>query len=167
MALSLAEGLVPVDVPHGIFDLVAQEHVLPDGQQGDQGQLLVDDDDALGLAVLLGPELAQLALVVDLAGVAADGVGAREHVHQRGFAGAVFADQCVDLPGFHLQVHVVQSLDAGKFLGNGLHLQNNISQMGSLLSQVCRKNKAGGAFAPPTGGHVIGGLWDQPLVASR
>ena len=167
VALRLAVGSVPVDVAHGVFDLVAQKHVFPDGQQGDQGQLLVDDDDAQGLAVLLGFKLAQLALVVDLAGVAPGGVGARKHVHQGGFARSVLADQGVDFPGLHPQIHVIQGFDAGKFLGDGLHFQNNVSQGVFLLSMVCLKIRRAGRLPRPPVGPYIGGLWNQPLVASR
>ena len=56
---------------------------------------------AQSLAVLLGFELAQLALVIDVAGVAAGRVGAGKHVHQGGFARPVLADQGVDFPGLY------------------------------------------------------------------
>ena len=141
VALRLAVGLVPVDVAGLVPDLVAQEHVLPDGEQGNEGQLLVDDDDAKGLAVLLIFELAQLALVVDLAGVAARRVGPREHIHQGGLASPVFADEGVNLAGLHLKIYVVQRLDARKFLGDGSHFQYGICQTVFLLSAFFLQEK--------------------------
>ena len=124
VALGLIIGLVPVDDPHFVADLVAQEHVLADGEQRNQGQLLVNDYNAQRFAVLLGFKLAQLAFVIDFTGVASCGVGAGQHVHQGGLSRAVFTDEGMDLAGFHLEVHVIQCLDAGEFLGDVFHLQN-------------------------------------------
>ena len=123
----LAVGVVPVD-GKGLAPLVAQEHVLADGHVGHQGQLLVDDDDALGLAVRDLGELADLALVDDVAGIAAVGVDAAEDVHEGGLARAVLSHQGVDGPLLHLQIHVVQCPDAREQLGDIPHFQDVFRQ---------------------------------------
>ena len=124
----LGVGLVPVD---GIFFslLVAQEHVLADRHIRDERQLLVDDNDAFFFAVFDLGELAYLTLVYDVSAVAAVGIPAAEHVHQRGFPGAVFADQGVDTALLYGKVDVVKRLDAGEFLGDPPHFQNVFRQM--------------------------------------
>gem|GEM_PF-4263135 len=116
-------GLGPVDhAPAG--DLVAEVDVLGDRQQGHQRQFLVDDDDAFGLAVVDAGKARGPALVEDLALVAAMRVDPRQHLHQRRLAGAVLADQRMDLAGHHRQVHVVKRPDPGKGLGDALHLKD-------------------------------------------
>ena len=82
MLFGLIVGLVPVDKAEFVFDLIAQEHVFSNGQQRDQGQFLVNNDDAHRLAVLLVLELTELSVIVDFAGVAARRIGSGEHVHQ-------------------------------------------------------------------------------------
>ena len=123
----LVEGAVPVDAETA-FPLVAQEHVLSDGELRDQRQLLVDDNDPQLFAVFQGAELADLTVIDDVAGIAAEGIGARQHVHQGGFPRAVLAHQGVDLAALDLEVDVVKRLDAGKLLRDVLHHKNVISQ---------------------------------------
>ena len=41
-------------------------------------------------------------------------INAAEHLDQRGFAGAVFAQQRVDLACLELKIHMLQRLDARK-----------------------------------------------------
>ena len=155
MFFGLTVGSVPIYEAQLIFEFIAQEHILADGQQRNQGQLLVDNDDALGLAVSQRLKLAQLAVVIDLTGIGAHGIDAGQDVHQGGFAGAVFADQSVDFAPLHFQIYVVQRLDAGKLLGDGFHLQNDVCQNGfpPLPCLQCEGNsrlrkKMGGADAP-------------------
>src|SRR5918994_853497 len=69
-AVGLGVGLVPVDEPAAAAPLVAQEHVLRDGQVGHQRELLVDDHDAHVLAVADAVEPDRLSVVDDLAVVA-------------------------------------------------------------------------------------------------
>ncbi len=68
MPVRLRVGRAPINV-EGPAPLVPQKHVLPDGHVGNQRQLLMDDDDALGFAVLDLGEPAHLALIDDVAGV--------------------------------------------------------------------------------------------------
>ena len=98
---------------------------LRDGHAGDQGEFLVDDDDA---GVLTGPDVVEpdlLTLVVDVAVVRAERVDTTEHLHQGGLAGAVLTADGVDLAGLHHQVHIRQRLDAGELLGDGSHLEQD------------------------------------------
>ena len=123
----LGMGLVPVDGK--FFSLfVPQEHVFPDAHIGHQRQLLVDDDDAFFFAVLDFGELAYFSVVYDVSAVAAVGIPAAEHVHQRGLSRAVFADQGVDAAPLHGKVDVVKGLDPREFLGDPPHFQNVVRQ---------------------------------------
>ena len=75
---------------------MAQEHVLGDGQIGEEARLLVHDCDP-ELAGLRGTvERDRLPVQQDLAGVRL--VHTREDLDQRALAGAVLADERVDLP---------------------------------------------------------------------
>ncbi len=84
----------------------------------------MDDDDAQVFAVADILEGTHLTLVDDVAGIAAVRVDAREHLHQRGFAGAVFADDRMDLAFAHGQVDVVQRLHTREAFLDAAHFQN-------------------------------------------
>ena len=94
-------GLVPVN-PEAAFPLVAEEHILTDRKLRDQGELLVNNDNSLLFAVAKGVELAGFSVINDVTGIGAIGIGAGKHVHQSGFAGAVFADKRMDFAPFNL-----------------------------------------------------------------
>ena len=49
------------------------------------------------------------------------GIGAEEHVHQRGFAGAVLAEQAEDVAGVQRQVDGIGSLHRAEALGDAAH----------------------------------------------
>ncbi len=121
------QRLRPVVRLHPVDDavargLVAQEDVLGDGEQGHQGQFLVDDDDAQVFAVADACEPALFAVEDDFAAVAAVRIDAGQHFHQRGFACAVLAHDGVDLSGLHAQVHPVQGHHPGEGLADVPHL---------------------------------------------
>src|SRR3954467_5736881 len=84
----------------------------------------MDDDDAERLGIVDVAEAALLAIEDDGALVAAGRVDAAEHLHQRGLAGTVLADEGVDLPGFNREVDIAQRLHAGKALADVTHLQH-------------------------------------------
>ena len=126
-------GLVPVD--HAAAGaLVAQEHVLRNGEVGHQRQLLMDDDDAQLLRILDGLMAALLAVINNLALVASIGMDAGEHLHQRAFSSAVFAADRVDFALFHHEIDVRQRFHARKFLGNGSHFQKRFGHSCSPFS---------------------------------
>ena len=77
--------------------------------------------DGLGRALLLHP----LSLYVDR--TAGGLVEAVEHVHQRGFARAVFAYQRKDLAGVDVQRHVVVGQHAGELHGDVLKANDGLA----------------------------------------
>ncbi|MEY9883995.1 hypothetical protein ABIA43_005529 [Bradyrhizobium sp. USDA 328] len=101
-----------------------QEDILRDRHQRNQRQLLMDDDDAERLGIVDVAEATLLALEDDGALVAAMRIDPAEHLHQRRLAGAVLADEGVDLPGLDLEVDVAQRLHTGKALADVAHLQH-------------------------------------------
>jgi len=117
------DRLVPVD-DEAPLAFVAEKNVFRYGQPGDEIEFLVDDDDAQLLALLDVPELAHFSPEQDFALIGAVGVDAAQHLHERGFPGAVLAAEGVDFAFPHLQVDVVQRRDAGKPLGDVAHFQN-------------------------------------------
>ena len=96
------------------------------------------------LAVVDAFEVAFLPAIDDLAVIGAGRIDARQHLHQRRFAGAVLADDGVDLAFLDAEVDVRQRLDAGKRLGDAAHLQNGrcssgyLPAAGTLISQFYR-----------------------------
>jgi hypothetical protein len=118
-----AEGDVPIDDAEP-GRLVAKEDVFRDRQQWDQREFLVNDDDAEVFAVGNRGELPLGALIENLAFIGSVRIDAAEHLHQRGFAGAVFAADGVDLAGLHHQIDIAQRLHARKALGYPSHFQD-------------------------------------------
>ena len=104
--------------------LVVEEDVLGDREVGAEGELLMDDDDALGLAVAKALEGDFLAFEDDVAVVRAVRVDARQHLHESRLAGAVLAADGVDLAALDLEVDVRECFHAGEGLGDAAHLEN-------------------------------------------
>ena len=73
-----------------------------------------------------GVKFADFTIINDISLVGAIRVDTAQYIHQGGFARAVFTDQCVDFPLFHLEIHIVQRLDARKRLCDILHFQQNL-----------------------------------------
>ncbi len=113
-------GKVPVDYA-GVTLFVSQIHVFSDTQMGNQRQLLVNDGDAAAFAVLDGPKEAQFVPIVYFTGIRTVWVDAAEHIHQGRFPRAVFAYNGVDLALCNINIDIVQSLNAGKKLGDVFH----------------------------------------------
>ncbi|MNT41147.1 hypothetical protein D3C72_1775000 [compost metagenome] len=99
----------------------------------------MDDDDAEFFAVGNGREAAHFAVEMDLAVIGAGRIDARKHLHQRRLAGAVFADQRVDLALAHLEADIVQGLHARKRLGDATHFENDIVHVQSFQRQSARE----------------------------
>ena len=85
---------------------MAQEDVLGHGEATDGGQLLEEGRDAGCHRRLRRPEWERAAGHADAAPVGRD--DPRHDLDQRGLAGAVLAEQGVDLAGSHVQVQVTQ-----------------------------------------------------------
>jgi len=120
----LLVGAVPVDEAERPLQLVVEEDVLRDGEVGAEGQLLVDDDDALGLRVADVLELHRLALEDDVALVGAERVDAGQHLHERRLAGAVLTADGVHGTALHIERDVREGLDAGEGLDDVAHLED-------------------------------------------
>ena len=118
-----APSLAPVDETTG-DDLVAEEDVLGDGELGDEGELLVDDDDAGALRGLDVLERHLLALEHDLPAVGAVGVHAGQHLHERRLPGAVLPADRVDVAAADGHRDVVERADPREQLGDVPHLEN-------------------------------------------
>ncbi len=92
----------------------AEGDVLGDGQVGEEGRLLVDRGDAEGAGadgVVVDDRLAE-----DFERALVGGVGAGDDLDERRFAGAVLADESVDLPGAEVERDTAEGLDAGEGL---------------------------------------------------
>ena len=98
----VAPGPPAVQEAEGLGVLVAEGDVLGDGEDGDQHEVLVHHADAGRHRVARTLEGDRLAVDQDLAPVGL--VEPVEHVHQRALAGAVLAEQGVDLAGLDRQV---------------------------------------------------------------
>ena len=102
--------------------LHAQDDVVQHGEALHQLEVLVDHADAqcIGVVGVFDGHLHAVLFDDALLGL----VQAEQHAHQRGFAGAVFAQQRVDLSLFQLEGDIVVGLDAGELLGNVKHLDH-------------------------------------------
>src|SRR5437879_11802997 len=101
-----------------------QKNVLRDRHQRNQRQFLVDDDDAERLGIIDVAKAPLLAAEDGAALVIAVWIDAAENLHQGRLAGAVLADQRMDLPRLHREVDVAQGLNAGKTLAYAAHFEN-------------------------------------------
>ena len=106
--------------------LLAEEDVLGDGQHRDEHEVLVDHADAAGDRVGGSGDLDRLAVEQDLALVRRR--QPVEDVHQRRLAGAVLAEQGVDLARPDVEVDVVVGDDARIALGDAAHLERGALQ---------------------------------------
>jgi hypothetical protein len=100
---------------------------------GDQGQLLVDDDDARVLGVLDRVEALRFAVEDDRSVEGSVRVHARQHLHEGGFSCTVLAADRVDLAAGHGQGDVIEHLDAGEVLGDVAHLEDSVGHLSSCL----------------------------------
>ena len=106
-----------------LHEFAADEDVLRNGQVVHHVQLLVNDDDARLLSLLGTMEFDFLAFIGD--GSRILGVDAREHLHQRGLAGAVLAHQRMHFALANLQIDVIQRVHAREGFVNPFHRQND------------------------------------------
>ena len=107
----VASGGAPVDEAQAA-GLAAEGEVFGDGQRRDEVDLLIDGRDAAGFGVGRRTRGDASALEGDFAGVG--GVDAGEDLDERGFAGAVFAEERVDFAGADGEVDGVEGDDAGE-----------------------------------------------------
>ena len=98
---------------------MTEEHVLGHREVGHGREFLVHHADPGRQAVARGPE-------TDLAAIHHEGAGRRlvhagDDLHERRLAGAVLADEAVDLARAQGEVDAPQGLDAAEALGDALH----------------------------------------------
>src|SRR4030095_14221086 len=82
------------------------------------------DDDAERFGIIDVAKAPLLTVEENAAFIVAVGIDAAQNLHQGRLAGAVLADQRMDLPRLHREVHVAQGLDAGKALAYAAHFKN-------------------------------------------
>ena len=109
--------------PAATAGLVAEGHVLGHGERRDQLEVLVHHADAQLDGIRRTAEVHRFAPNEDLAGVGL--VQPVQHVHQGRLAGAVLAEQAVDLPGAELEVDVLVGDHTGEGLGDPAGLQHH------------------------------------------
>ena len=100
--------------PHG----AAEKHVRGCGHVRDDGEFLVDRGDARALLGAGAVLVDRFAEYLDAALVG--GVGAGEDLDQRGFSGAVLADEAVDLALTKHEIDTLERLNAGERLRDAL-----------------------------------------------
>ena len=108
-----------VDQATGATWLVTEEDVLGDGEGRDEAELLEDHADAEGSGVVGRADLDRRAVDRDLPFVRR--VDPLQDLHQGRLAGAVAADQGVDLALAQVEIDPVQDADAGEALADPGH----------------------------------------------
>ena len=116
-------SLDAIDDPKRAGGFIAQRDRFGDGEDRDEHEVLVHHADAGRDRVAGALEDDGLAVDDDLALVG--GVEPVEHVHQGGFAGAVLAQQGVDLAGFDPQVDLVVGHQRAEPLGDALQFKQH------------------------------------------
>ena len=115
--------------------LLAEDDVLGDGQDRDQHEVLVDHVDATGDRVGRPGQSDRLAVKQDLARV-----GRRQpvqDVHESGLAGAVLAEEGVDLARAHVKVDGIVGDDTRIALRDAAHLERRCVNCGDLRCHRC------------------------------
>ena len=102
---------------------IGDKDILRDREQRDQRQFLVDDDDAERLGIIDVAEVALLPLIDDAAFVVAVRIDAAQDLHQRRLAGAVLADQRVDLALPDREIDVAQRLHGAEGFADTAHFE--------------------------------------------
>jgi hypothetical protein len=98
--------LLSMDPSYGVRGFAAEEYVFRYGEVGGKERFLVDHGYAQCSGVGGSAEMNLTAVPEHFAGVVLKHAG--DDFHERGFAGAVFAHEEMDLAGFDLEVAVAQ-----------------------------------------------------------
>ena len=123
----------------------AERDVLSGGEDVDQLEVLVDHADAVAVGIARGADDDLLAVDEDLSLVGE--VNAREHVHERGLAAAVFAEQRQDLAPVDIEPDAVIGDDGAEALGDVAHFDrcNLVVQYGvppEMPADAARRRRA-------------------------
>ena len=130
-----------VDPAARLTDFIAEHDVFGDGKHGDQHEVLVHHADALGDGIVRIEHRTGLAVDENLAAIGL--VEAVEHVHQRGLARAVFAQQGVNLALFQSQIDVVVGEHARESLGDAACFKSGGRSWASAAHTAHRQRPAG------------------------
>ena len=137
----------------------ANEHVLGDRHVRSEGELLVDRDDAGALGVVGRRKSDRLAEQLDFARIGA--LRAGENLEQRRLAGAVLAQERMDLRRSHFEMDVLKRKHAGKALADAGHLENGavdaaVTEMGGSVehSRFWLNDPSSGAVSPSKDGRL-------------
>ncbi len=117
----LAIGLLRVEHDRVGHRLVAEDDVLGHGEDGDQHEVLVDHPDAAGDRVGRARDADHLAVDEHFPLVGLD--QPVEDVHERALAGAVLAEEGMDLAGPDIEVDVVVGEHARELLRDPAHAE--------------------------------------------
>ncbi len=112
------EPVAVADLSGKIGRLVGQQHVLRDGQVGHQGELLERRLQPVAMGVARAVEMNLPALQQDATGIRAN--QATQRLHQRRLAGAVLAEQGMDLARLDLEAGAVERHGGAEGLAHGL-----------------------------------------------
>ena len=111
----------PVDQPEAAREPHAQRHVLGHRHPLHEAEVLVDEGHRLHAPVTAAPLALRAALELDVAAVGR--VDACEQLDQRRLARAVFAEQCEDLAGPHVERDAVDGLGAAEAFADVAELE--------------------------------------------
>ena len=112
----------PAPVGEGAAILVSNEYVLGDVEVGKEQRFLIDGGDAVALRFRRAGHRYRRPGKEDVAAIRL--VDARHDLDQRRLAGAVLAEQRVDLAGMERERHVVQRLRGAEALGDAAELKD-------------------------------------------
>ena len=131
----------PVERGPGCAALTADEQILRDRQIRKELQLLVNHANALGNGVARGRKAGRLAVEPQLARCRL--LYAREDIHQRRLAGAVFADERAHHASVEAHVDGIERSRAWKNLGNPPRLERHHRSGGFAPRTPCTRSRSG------------------------
>ena len=115
---------------------IAQHDVAQYGQGRNEHEVLVNHANAVLHGVLRGVNGESFSVDLNFAFIRLE--DAIEHVHQRGLSSAIFADQAMDLAGFHREIYAIYRLNAGKGLVDVGHFDCVLIHIRDLLQMKVR-----------------------------
>ena len=113
-----------IDGNTGYLRITAQPDIVHNAALKGLVEFLVNHCHAIIQRLFTAFEVDFLAVQENLSAVL--GINTKQALHQRGFAGTIFAHQRMDRALLQLEVNTVQSLDAGECFCDANHPQQNI-----------------------------------------
>ena len=112
----------PAERAEAAFDLAAEKHIGRGGEVVAEGEVLIDDLDALLAGLDRLGEMDRLVLDANFAAGRQEVAG--DHLHEGRLAGAVVAHQAERFAVLELEVDVIQGVDRPEVLGDSLELES-------------------------------------------